>query len=328
MVMPPVDTAILDVVGFSTEDAIFTNYGGSDFSATFHLSGLKNGRRVTYFAKEGKGSEAATMFRGEHASLNAIHAVVPDLCPASRGHGELGNGLDYYFIVTDLIDLQATDPPGSGRSLAQKLAALHKAPVPIPEGYDRPMFGFPVPTCCGATEQNNSWKPTWAEFYADNRIRAIGRACLNANSGEDTGADPELREAIEVTASKIVPRLLGEDTMGPLTPSLVHGDLWNGNKGRGIVGGQGGVEEVIFDPSCVYGHSEYELGIMRMFGGFGSAFWKEYERLIPKAEPKAEWEDRMALYELYHNLNHYALFGGEYRYAALGIMRKLIKKYG
>lgn len=220
------------------------------------------------------------------------------MCPASHGHGRLADDIEFYFVVTDFIDLQATEPPGSGRSLAQKLAALHTAPVPIPEGYHGPMFGFPVPTYCGATAQDNSWKRTWAEFYADNRIRAIGRICLQDNSFQGAREDLELSEAIEVTAAKIVPRLLGEDTMGPLTPSLVHGDLWSGNKGRGILGGRGGVEELIFDPSCVYGHSEYELGIMRLFGGFGSAFWKEYERLVPRAEPKAEWEDRMALYEL------------------------------
>ncbi|KAF3358521.1 hypothetical protein VdG1_00081 [Verticillium dahliae VDG1] len=67
---------------------------------------------------------------------------------------------------------------------------------------------------------------------------------------------------------------------------------------------------------------------MRMFGGFGGAFWKEYEKLVPKAEPKAEWEDRVKLYELYHHLNHYAMFGGGYRGGAMSIMKKLISKYG
>lgn len=37
---------------------------------------------------------------------------------------------------------------------------------------------------------------------------------------------------------------------------------------------------------------------MKMFGGFGPAFWKEYHSIIPKAEPKEEYEDRVELYEL------------------------------
>jgi len=99
-------------------------------------------------------------------------------------------------------------------------------------------------------------------------------------------------------------------------PVVVHGDLWSGNHGRGVFvgasgggggGGDGvsggkdgerGTEEVVYDPSSVYGHSEYELGIMRMFGGFGKGFWSEYGKLVEKSEPKEEWEDRVALYEL------------------------------
>lgn len=79
----------------------------------------------------------------------------------------------------------------------------------------------------------------------------------------------------------------------------MHGDLWSGNKGRARIGGDdGAVEDVVFDPSACYAHSEYELGIMRMFGGFGEGFFKEYHKLCPKTEPVEEYEDRVQLYEL------------------------------
>lgn len=58
------------------------------------------------------------------------------------------------------------------------------------------------------------------------------------------------------------------------------------------------MEEVVFDPSACYAHSEYELGIMRMFGGFGRGFFAEYHDLCPKTEPRVEYEDRVRLYEL------------------------------
>lgn len=64
-----------------------------------------------------------------------------------------------------------------------------------------------------------------------------------------------------------------------------------------------------------------------MFGGF-TGFFKEYEQLCPPAEPVSEYKDRVSLYELYHHLNHHALFGGGYRGGAVSIMRDLIKKYG
>lgn len=37
---------------------------------------------------------------------------------------------------------------------------------------------------------------------------------------------------------------------------------------------------------------------MRMFGGFGPGFEREYHKLKPKDEPVEEFEDRVALYEL------------------------------
>ena len=151
-----------------------------------------------------------------------------------------------------------------------------------------------MPTCCGATKQDNTWTESWADFYAEHRLRAIPREGARQN-----GHDKELADAVERVAAVVVPRLLGDGHLKGVFPVVVHGDLWSGNHGRARLGATGGVEEVVFDPSCVYGHSEYELGIMRMFGGFGSAFWKEYEILVPKAEPKEEWDDRISLYELY-----------------------------
>ncbi|KHN99235.1 phosphotransferase enzyme family protein [Metarhizium album ARSEF 1941] len=289
---PNVDPAILKALGIDGQHARIASHGGSGFSATFKLSTTIDGQPVNYFVKTGSGKAAELMFTGEHASLNAIHNAVPSLCPKSYAHGAMSLP-NKYFLVTDFLDLASTAPGGSGQSLAAKLARLHTTPAPIPDGHDKPMFGFPVPTCCGETAQDNSWKPSWAEFYADNRLRGILRDCVS-NHGEDD----ELSEAVERVASKVVPRLVGESNTKDITPVLVHGDLWSGNHSRGRIGGKGGAEEVVFDPSAVYGHSEYELGIMRMFGGFGASFWHEYEALVPRADPREEWEDRLALYEL------------------------------
>ena len=234
---------------------------------------------------------------GEHTSLNAIHAAVPSFCPQSHGHGPLSSSPGKYFLVTDFLDLSgyststSTSERGTGLSLAAKLAKLHTTPAPSEK------FGFPVSTCCGSTVQDNSFKDSWAEFYANNRLRHILQAGVKRN-----GSDPELSELVEKTASRVVPRLIGEETIGKVVAVVIHGDLWSGNHGRGrnvTKGEDGGVEEVVFDPSSVYGHSEYELGIMKMFGGFeGGAFWKEYEKVVPKGEPVGEWEDRVRLYEL------------------------------
>ena len=53
---------------------------------------------------------------------------------------------------------------------------------------------------------------------------------------------------------------------------IVSGDLWSGNAGKGTIGADETVQEVVYDPSACFAHSEYELGIMKMFGGFGESF--------------------------------------------------------
>ena len=198
-----------------------------------------------------------------------------------------------HFLATDFLDLTSRLPPGSGVRFATKLAKLHTTPAPIPDGFDRPMFGVPVTTCCGDTPQDNSWRESWADFYANNRLRSVLRAAVRNH-----GPDAEVADAVEKTASEVVPRLIGDDRVKGITPVVVHGDLWSGNHSRGQIGGRGGAEELVFDPSSVYGHSEYELGIMKMFGGFSERFWTDYKDLVPKAEPEDEWEDRIQLYEL------------------------------
>ena len=154
----------------------------------------------------------------------------------------------------------------------------------------------PFIACCGDTEQPNNYTESWADFYAQDRLLAILKKSERTN-----GKDPTLRSLVEKTVAEIVPRLIGDKHLNGgkgVTPVVVHGDLWSGNKGRGRIGGRGAIEDVVFDPSACYAHSEYELGIMRMFGGFGGSFLKEYHQICPKCEPVDEYEDRVNLYEL------------------------------
>lgn len=322
--MPPsIDSAILTALNLDKNHTTISSAGGSGFSSTFKLSTTKDGQPFDYFVKTSSGEGARIMFEGnkvtfyllvpfltpslnlqlhrantrhlsltgEHASLNAIHNAVSNFCPKSYCHGPMQQS-NKYFLATDFLQLGYSDSQGSGVSFAAKLAKLHTTPAPIPAGFDTPMFGFPVPTCCGDTEQDNSWKSSWADFYAENRLRCIMKKIV-----KNHGPDGEAADMVEKVAGKVVPRLVGDDRMS-ITPVVIHGDLWSGNHSAGQIAGKGGREEVVFDPSCVYGHSEYELGIMNMFGGFGSSFWREYEKLVPKAEPVEEWDDRVSLYEL------------------------------
>lgn len=229
-------------------------------------------------------------------SLNAIHSIVPSFCPKSYALGPLSS-TNGFFLATDFLDLnsRSSTAGGSNLSFAAKLAKLHSTSAPIPEGYTIAQFGFPVPTCCGSTVQPNDYSSSWADFYANQRLRAIMKA-----SEKNNGVDADLKHMVEKTAAIIVPRLLGDGHLGGkkgIKPIVVHGDLWSGNQGRGSIEG-GPVEEVVYDSSATYAHSEFELGIMKMFGGFGASAMKEYHELCPKDEPVEEYDDRVTLYEL------------------------------
>ena len=88
-----------------------------------------------------------------------------------------------------------------------------------------------------------------------------------------------------------------------IKPSLLHGDLWSGNVISGING------PVFIDTSCYYGHSEADLALTYMFGGFSNDFYRSYELHSPLESGS---EQRKPIYMLYHYLNHLNIFGRSY----------------
>ncbi|KAI5249470.1 fructosamine kinase [Aureobasidium subglaciale] len=325
-----IDSAVTQLLSLNPRETTVSGSGGSSFSSTSKITTkLDDGTTKQYFMKTGSGKEASVMFEGEHASLSAIQKAVPALCPKSYGHGAFADTPSKHFLVTDFVDLSSrfsSNASSSAPSLAAKLAKLHSTPAPPPPGESSPKFGFPATTCCGETPQDNSFKSSWAQFYAENRLMFIMK-----RSEKKNGVDKDLRSLVETTCSKVVPRLIGDDHLNGgkgVTPVVVHGDLWSGNASLGKLPGMEAPEDVIYDSSACYAHSEFELGIMKMFGGFGGSFLEEYHELLPRTEPPDEYADRVALYELYHHLNHHAMFGGGYRSGAVSIMSKLIQKYG
>jgi fructosamine-3-kinase len=77
----------------------------------------------------------------------------------------------------------------------------------------------------------------------------------------------------------------------------------------------------LIDPACYYADREMELGMMKLFGGFSSMVWSAYDEEFPLPEG---WKQRIRLYQLYHVLNHYLLFGGSYGWQALEIANEYL----
>mmetsp|Transcript_11413 Transcript_11413/g.18533 ORF Transcript_11413/g.18533 Transcript_11413/m.18533 type:complete len:219 (-) Transcript_11413:1336-1992(-) len=205
----------------------------------------------------------------------------------------------------------------AGRSddvaLGKAVASMHLAPATEEAGNPTKAFGFAVDNTIGGTPQPNPWtKPNsgtqeWVEFFRDHRI----------GHQLNLAGDPYCSKLWD---EDIAPRLhlLFEDLKGEkeIKPSLLHGDLWSGN-----IGSADG-KPSIYDPAVYWGHHEAEWG-MAWCAGFGQKFWEGYRSLIPKDEG---FLDRKPLYDAYHQLNHYNLFGGGYIGSARSDLESLKKK--
>jgi protein-ribulosamine 3-kinase len=186
--------------------------------------------------------------------------------------------------------LESGHPQNGDEDLGRGLARLHR--------FKGEKFGFQIPTYCGLTLQDNAWQNNWPQFFAEQRIGDLIRQIR-----ETRGMSAEHTKIYEKLIGNI-PSLLPDGSI----PALIHGDLWSGN----FMMTQRG--PALIDPAAYYAEREMEMGIMTMFGGFSARFWSAYNEEYPLP---SEWRSRNRLYQLYHILNHYLLFGGSYGSSAI-----------
>ncbi|KAI8824430.1 ketosamine-3-kinase [Fimicolochytrium jonesii] len=260
-----------------------------------------------YFVKVNRDGNVSSlqMFEGEAESLNAISEAVPGFSPTPLGFGRLVDGDDRggSFLVTTFHDLVSRSGRRVDRQLASKLAEMHKCPSPNGK------FGFDVVTMCGSTPQDNTWESDWPTFLLKRRFEPLLQMVLEKHPG-----DKELRSLGPRVMDGVATLFKGLD----VRPSLVHGDLWSGNWGVDSAR----QEPLIFDPAASYSHAEFDLAIMKVFGGFSADFFNAYHEVHPK---HSGFEVRLQLYQAYHYLNHYCLFGQGYRASTLSALGKVAK---
>ena len=206
---------------------------------------------------------------------------------------------DEDFIVMETFQ-QGTPAKDWQEQMGRSLAELHLA-------NKNDQFGFKRDNYLGITLQKNNWRDSWLEFWREQRLGWQ----LDLYSAKTNGNDPLLVAGEQLMDKLDV--LLG-DINEPAV--LLHGDLWSGNAAANEKG-----EPVIFDPASYYGHREAEIGMMRLFGGFGPRCEAAYAEVWPLQEGS---EQRITLYRLYHELNHLNLFGSGYYQSCLSTIRSLL----
>ena len=240
-------------------------------------------------------SAPADMFLKEAAGLNEMRAagsslVIPEVIWSKE--------VDVFPGLLLMEYLQpASHTSGMDERLGRGIAQLHRKTASV--------FGFHHANYCGTTLQDNTWTDNWPEFYAQRRIWSLVEKIRKSR-----GMSLEELNIYEKLVFRI-PALLPHQT----EPSLIHGDLWSGNYMYTANG------PALIDPACYYADREMEQGMMKLFGGFSLHVWKAYQEEFPLPEG---WQQRIRLYQLYHVLNHYLLFGVSYGKQALVIAKEYL----
>jgi fructosamine-3-kinase len=243
------------------------------------------------FTKTGEPA-ALAMFEAEAAGLAALRATgtvrVPEVLSCGLVDGRSRIELEY-------LDLRGLDR-ASGADLGRRLAELHR--------HTGERFGWSADNFIGGSPQENAWRDNWALFYAERRLRPQLRWAIG------NGMDRKLADMGESLAGRIAAFFLDYQPM----PSVLHGDLWSGNASALADG-----TPVIFDPAVYLGDREADNAMSELLGGFPESFYASYRLAWPL---DAGYETRKTLYNLYHVLNHFNLFGAGY----LGQARRMIEK--
>ena len=218
--------------------------------------------------------------------------------PRVLGQGESGGEA---WLELEWFDLQTADAAGDAR-LGSALARLHRVTGAT--------YGLERDNAIGAAPQPNAACDDWASFWRDRRIG------FQLDRAAEEGHGDHLLERCRRLLERIPAFFAG---YRPLK-SLLHGDLWAGNRGMLADG-----TPVIFDPAVYFGDREADLAMTRLFGGFGKKFYDAYEAEWPLDSGAAT---RVDLYNLYHALNHLNLFGGGYRAMAEAMIDRLLAASG
>lgn len=207
-----------------------------------------------------------------------------------------GTAAGQAYLVLEYIPLG-----GSGTDVMERfgreLAAMHRT--------TQSRYGWHRDNTIGSTAQINTQESDWLTFWREHRLRFQLELAARKGGGRLLRQGERLLEVLPAFFSGYQPQ-----------PSLLHGDLWSGNYAIAQSG-----EPVIFDPAVYYGDREADLAMTELFGGFGGHFYAAYNEAWPL---DAGYATRKTLYNLYHIINHFNLFGGGYAGQAERMIERLL----
>tara|TARA_R110002167_G_scaffold247784_2_gene453395 strand:- start:1452 stop:2312 length:861 start_codon:yes stop_codon:yes gene_type:complete len=210
----------------------------------------------------------------EHLSNTQLFKVPKVICS--------GLVSDHSFLALEHISM-AQGNETTWFHFGQALAKLHS-------NFTQKMYGWQEDNFIGLTQQPNLWQKKWSCFFAEQRIGFMLQ--LLFEKGHELANIDSVVESVKSL-------LAGHNP----TPSMLHGDLWQGNTGFH------NNQPVLFDPAFYFGDRETDIAMSELFGRFPENFYQGYADIWPL---ETDYQYRKPIYQLYHVLNHALLFGGQY----------------
>lgn len=199
----------------------------------------------------------------------------------------------------NLEKISQTNPTLSQiKSFAVGLSKLHQIQFQC--------FGFNEDNYIGLNHQKNIISNNWGEFFFDYRL------IFQIKMIKDQKIEDKILISLNSKRKTIVD-LLNESTR---YASLVHGDLWTGN----VIFDKQNI--YLIDPAVYYADREVDIAMMELFGGFPKEFYEKYNESLQLSK---NYNTKKIVYNLYHYLNHYNLFGDNYLSSIYKSLRELSK---
>ena len=263
-----------------------SSIGGGCINSAYRVSDDKR----DYFVKINS-ADHGEMFAAEADGLNEIANSKSVRVPLPI---HTGSADGYTWIVMGLLPLGGS---GDMALFGEQLAAMHQTHAS--------QFGWYRDNTIGSTPQPNQNESDWVSFLQKHRYGyQIDLAQRKGASRRLVDGGRELIENMNHFFNGYSP-----------APSLLHGDLWSGNYAFTRDG-----DTVIFDPAVYYGDREADIAMTELFGAFGGRFYQGYESVLPL---DSGYSVRKTLYNLYHIINHFNMFGGGYESQATGMIERL-----
>ena len=261
----------------ASDVAAMTPLSGGDVAQAFKVE-LVGGRTV--FAKT-KADAPPNFFSTEAAGLEWL---------AEPGLANVANVLavaddEPPYLVLEWIDIGGPRSHNAEAEFGRSLAELHRSGAET--------FGRTDKRTTGSLALPNDPAESWAEFYATNRLRPLATIASQRNA-----LAPQSIDRLLDVADKLNEFETGEPS------ARLHGDLWAGNRVVDTAG-----SSWLIDPAAHGGHREFDLAMMRLFGGFAEECFSAYDEAFPLA---GGWQERVPLHQLAPLVVHAIKFGGHY----------------